>query len=95
MLSANVGRICFVRLAEGDDLLEMIKKSAEENGMRAAAFTLIGALRDVVLGCYRNQEYVYTRLDGPLEIASCAKRRCWFGSSTSNRAFPCAKESRL
>ena len=71
MLSANVGRICFVRMAEGDDLLEMIKKSAEENGIRAAAFTLIGALRDVVLGCYSNKEYVYTRLDGPLEIASC------------------------
>jgi hypothetical protein len=58
-------------MAEGDDLLEMIKKSAEQNGMRAAAFTLIGALRDVVLGCYKSGEYLYTRLDGPLEIASC------------------------
>jgi predicted DNA-binding protein with PD1-like motif len=71
MLIANVGRILFVRLAEGDDLLEMIKSSAEDNGIRAAAFVLIGALRNVVLGCYKNGDYVYTRLDGPLEIASC------------------------
>lgn len=71
MLKAKVGRICFVRMAEGDDLLETIKKSAEENGIRAAAFSLIGALSSVVLGCYKNGEYIHTRLDGPLEIASC------------------------
>jgi predicted DNA-binding protein with PD1-like motif len=71
MLIANVGRIIFVRLAEGDDLLEMIKSTAEDSGIRAAAFVLIGALRNVVLGCYNNGDYVYTRLDGPLEIASC------------------------
>ena len=71
MLIANVGRILFVRLAEGDDLLEMIKSSAEDNGIRAAAFVLIGALQNVVLGCYKNGDYVYTRFDGPLEIASC------------------------
>lgn len=71
MLKANVGRICLVRMSEGDDLLETIKKSAEENGVRAAVFTLIGALKNVVLGCYKDGEYVYTRLDGPVEIASC------------------------
>jgi predicted DNA-binding protein with PD1-like motif len=58
-------------MSEGDDLLETIKKSAEENGVRAAAFTLIGALKNVVLGCYKDGEYVYTRLNGPIEIASC------------------------
>lgn len=71
MTIANVGRILFVRLAEGDDLLEMIKRSAQEYAFRAAAFILIGALRNVVLGCYKDGDYVYTRLDGPLEIASC------------------------
>jgi len=71
MLKANVGRICLVRMSEGDDLLQTIKKSAEENGVRAAVFTLIGALKNVVLGCYKDGEYVYTRLDGPVEIASC------------------------
>lgn len=71
MLKANLGRVCFVRMAEGDDLLETIKKSAEQNRMKAAAFTLIGALKNVVLGCYKDGDYVYTRLGGPLEIASC------------------------
>ena len=71
MLIANVGRILFVRLAEGDDLLETIRSSAEGNGIRAAAVVLIGGLRNAVFGCYKNGDYVYTRLDGPLEIASC------------------------
>lgn len=71
MLKANVGRICFVRMAEGEDLLDTIKKSAEESGMKAGTFTLIGALKNVVLGCYKNGQYVYTRLEGPMEIASC------------------------
>lgn len=72
MLKANIGRICFVRMVEGDDLLETIKRSAEENDIKAGAFTSIGALKDVVLGCYKNGEYVYTRFDGPMEIASCS-----------------------
>lgn len=71
MLKANPGRVCFVRMAEGDDLLETIKKSAEQNKIKAATFTLIGALKNVVLGCYRDGDYAYTRLGGPLEIASC------------------------
>jgi hypothetical protein len=58
-------------MAEGDDLLETIKKSAEQNKIKAAAFTLIGALKNVVLGCYKDGDHVYTRLGGPLEIASC------------------------
>ena len=71
MLKATVGRICFVRMTEGDDLLETIKKSAEKSGIRAGTFSLIGALKNVVLGCYKDGDYVYTRLDGPMEIASC------------------------
>jgi predicted DNA-binding protein with PD1-like motif len=71
VLKADVGRICIVRLHEGTDLLETIKTSAEENGIKAGIFTLIGALRNVVMGCYKNGEYVHTRLEGPMEIASC------------------------
>jgi predicted DNA-binding protein with PD1-like motif len=69
---ANVGRICFVRMIEDDDLLETIKKRAEENGISSAAFILIGALKDVVLGCYKKGEYTYNHLSGPMEIASCS-----------------------
>lgn len=69
---ANVRRICFVRMFEGDDLLETIRKSAEENGIKAAAFITIGALKNVVVGCYKNGGYTHTRFEGPMEIASCS-----------------------
>lgn len=71
MLKANVGKVCVVRMLEGDDLLDTIKRSAEQCGVKAGVFTLIGALKNAVMGCYKNGEYVYTRLDGPMEIASC------------------------
>lgn len=71
MLKGEVGRICFGRLSEDDDVVESIRRSAEENGVKAGVFVLIGALKRVVLGCYKDREYVTTQLDGHLEIASC------------------------
>jgi predicted DNA-binding protein with PD1-like motif len=71
MLSGKVGRICFSRLFEGEDLVEAIKKRAEESGINAGVFLLIGALKEAVLGCYKARRYEYIQLDGPLEIASC------------------------
>lgn len=71
MLKATVGQICFVRMFEDDDLLDTIKSSAEHCGVKAGMFTLIGALKNVIMGCYKKGEYTYTRLDGPMEIASC------------------------
>jgi len=71
MLKGEVSRICFGRLSEDDDVVESIRRSAEENGVKAGVFVLIGALKSVALGCYKDGEYVTTRLSGPLEIASC------------------------
>jgi len=71
MLKAQIGRICFVRINENEDLLDSIRISAEQEGIKAGVFLLIGALKSVVIGCYRNGEYVHTRLDGSMEIASC------------------------
>jgi predicted DNA-binding protein with PD1-like motif len=59
-------------MMEDEDLLETIKKSAEENGINSAAFILIGALKDAVLGCYKNGEYTYSHFNGPMEISSCS-----------------------
>jgi predicted DNA-binding protein with PD1-like motif len=70
MLKGKVGEICFYRLSEGEDLAEAIKNRAEESGIKAGVFLIIGALREVVLGCYKNGEYECIRLAGPLEIAS-------------------------
>jgi len=71
MLTGHVGRICFSRLLENQDLTETIKEKAEEAGIRAGTIIAIGSLKDAVLGYYREGEYKNTRLDGPLEIASC------------------------
>jgi predicted DNA-binding protein with PD1-like motif len=71
VLKAQIGRICFVRITQNEDLLDSIRINAERANIRAGVFVLIGALKNVVIGCYKNGEYAHTRLDGPLEIASC------------------------
>lgn len=71
MTVGQVGKICILRLQEDEDLLEAIKKGAEENKVKAGILMVIGALKNVVLGFYVEGEYRYVRLDEPLEIASC------------------------
>ena len=71
MHEGKVGRICFSRLFENEDLAEAIKKRAEESGIKAGMFLLIGTLKEVVLGYYKAGQHEPIRLAGPLEIASC------------------------
>jgi hypothetical protein len=71
MLAAKLGKICFARLLENQDLAENIKQKAEDAGIRAGTLIAIGSLKDAVLGYYKEGEYKNTRLNGPLEIASC------------------------
>ena len=71
MLNGQTGRICFSRILEDEDLAEAIKKRAEEGRIKAGIFFLIGSLKEVMLGYYKEGEYKYIQLDGPLEIASC------------------------
>ncbi len=71
LIAGRVGRMCFSRLSENEDLLEAIKKRAEESNIKAGVFIVIGALKDIVVGYYQSGEYKYIQLRGPLEIASC------------------------
>jgi predicted DNA-binding protein with PD1-like motif len=71
MAKGNIGKIHFFRLLEDEDLLEALRKRAEDNGVNAGVFIVIGTLKDAVLGYYLNGEYKYIKLDEPLEIASC------------------------
>jgi len=71
MLKGQVGRMYFSRISESEDLAEAIKRRVDESGIRAGIFILIGTLKDVVLGYYKNGQYEFIRLDGPLEIGSC------------------------
>jgi predicted DNA-binding protein with PD1-like motif len=71
VLKGQVGRMLFSRILEGEDLAEAIKKRAEESGVSAGVFILIGSLKEAVLGYYSDGRYQSIRLRGPLEIASC------------------------
>jgi hypothetical protein len=71
MLSGKVGRVCFSRLFEGEDLLEAIKKRAEESGIKAGSFLLIGTLNEAVLGYYKGTQHQPIHIGDPVEIASC------------------------
>ncbi|MDH5375016.1 MAG: DUF296 domain-containing protein [Candidatus Bathyarchaeota archaeon] len=71
MLKGQVGRICFSRIFEDEDLAEAVKKRVEESDVKAGVFILIGSLKRAVLGYYKEGEYKPIELDGPLEIASC------------------------
>ncbi len=71
MVQAKIGKICFARFVENDDVLETIKKNAHENNVKSGALILIGALKHAVLGCYKNGQYINTELKGHMEIASC------------------------
>lgn len=70
MLTGQVGRVFVSRLHEGEDLLETIKERVDKSNVKAGFFIVIGSLRNVVLGYYKDAKYEYTKLEGPLEIAS-------------------------
>jgi len=70
MKQGQVGRICFFRLSKGEDLAEAIKRRAEEYRIKAGILNLIGSVKEVVLGYYKDGQYKSIWLDGPLEIAS-------------------------
>lgn len=70
MRKGKVGRICFFRLMEGEDLAEAIRKKAEECRVKSGILMFIGSLKEVVLGYYKDGEYKSIWMGGPLEIAS-------------------------
>jgi predicted DNA-binding protein with PD1-like motif len=66
----QIGQICFARIFENEDLLEAIKRRAIESEIKAGLFIVIGSLKRVVLGYYKNGKYESINLTGPLEISS-------------------------
>jgi len=71
MLKGQVGRMCFSRILEGEDLAESVKERVEDSGIKAGIFMLIGSLKKAIIGYYKEGQYMSMELDGPLEIASC------------------------
>lgn len=71
MVEGKIGKVCFSRIMEGEDLAEAIKKRVEESGVKAGVFIVIGSLTNAVLGYYKEGKYESISMRGPLEIASC------------------------
>lgn len=71
MLEGTIGKIIFSRITTDEDLVEAIKERVEKSGVKAGMVIAIGSLKSATLGYYKEGEYKYIRLDGPLEIASC------------------------
>ncbi|MGB9684037.1 MAG: PPC domain-containing DNA-binding protein [Candidatus Bathyarchaeales archaeon] len=71
MLEGKIGKIIFSRIKTDEDLAEAIKERVEKSHVKAGVIIAIGSLKSATLGYYREGEYKYIRLDGPLEIASC------------------------
>ena len=66
MLTGRVEKIHFTRFNEDDDLIESVKRAAEEKSIKAGAFFIIGALKHVVVGHYKERKYTTFKLNGHL-----------------------------
>lgn len=70
-LESKTEKVIFARFFEGEDLIETIRQTAEQNGVNSGFFFLIGTLKTAVLGYYENGKYLHIEKPGPLEIVSC------------------------
>src|SRR3989304_6381613 len=71
MLTGRLEKMHFARFDEGDDLFECIRKVAEDKKIKAGAFFVIGALKNAVVGFYKEGNHTNIELKEHLEIASC------------------------
>lgn len=70
-VESKIRRVVFARFFEDEDLLAAITLAAKQNNVNSGFFFLIGTLKKVVLGYYKEGKYVPIEKDGPLEIVSC------------------------
>ena len=63
----------FGRYEENEDLIEALLKFAEENGIRTAYFSIIGAVKEVSISFYdqKTKKYLQMDLDEEAEILNC------------------------
>lgn len=68
------GRVFIGRFDSGDDLLASLNKFCKDQNIRLGTFDLLGAVRNVKLGYYNQEEKKYTgcvEINKKLEITSC------------------------
>lgn len=69
----SIKRVLFANLEEGQGVLECLERVARREKIEAAAFNLIGTLKNAKLKYFDQTEHVYRTIsmDKPLEIISC------------------------
>ncbi len=69
----NLKKNLLVRAEHDSDLVQFITKLAEDRGITAAEFSVIGALKHAKLGFYDQEKHGYHEItvDSPHEIACC------------------------
>jgi len=73
LLSAEVKRVLVVRLDEGDDLIQTVKRIAIDQRIKSAFFYALGAMSKVVYSVYSLEKNAYANMEetGFFEITSC------------------------
>lgn len=73
IVKSEIANLYVVKLPYGGDLLNSIKKVAEEMNIRTASFTAIGAVKKARVSYYDQTAKKYNELifDEPMEIVSC------------------------
>ena len=69
-----IGRVLICKLEKGDDLLESIVEICKKKGIQVAAIHAIGALSEVKVAYYNQEEFKYEefKLEGRFEILNLA-----------------------
>ena len=73
-VEAKPGRIFIGRFEADQDLLESLNQFCKEKNIRLGLFSLIGAVRNVKLGYYDQEQKKYigcVEIDNKLEITTC------------------------
>lgn len=70
-IEGKCGRVVFVRLSKGEDLIASITRVAEERNISGGAFFAIGTLSQVAFYFYHPKPRPVT-LKKPFEIVSCS-----------------------
>jgi len=69
----SIKRVRIANFEEGQGVLECLEKIARQEKIEAAAFNLIGTLKNAKLKYFDQKEHIYRSIskDEPLEIISC------------------------
>lgn len=72
MQAFKKGKIHFLRLDRGEDIVPLVTSYCEEAGLRSAMLSGIGAIEEIEIGFYdlKAREYLRRRLDGIFELLS-------------------------